>query len=745
MRWPAPLLAASLVVGCGNPGQAPGAAPAASASGSASPVVAGAPDAAALARLRTAEQRRLASGVDEAAARDRDPRIRIAAARALARIGGAPSRPGLLRALDDEHPEVVTWAAYGLSFACDDAREAVGSALAARAVSLAGPAADDARPFAAIARAIGKCAAGTSEATLAAWLGAPGARGRAAALGLAELASAQKRLREETLASLLQAAQGTVAEKPSPEALVPIGRLEAVPPSVRTRLAEVGEGRLGDAGPLRLHVIKALARAGEPAAKSLRAVVEDGATYTPSERAEAARGLARLKRDGADALEGAVTTLARGATAETASAIDPRWAVLPLAVGSLERPGAAREALAALAALPVPADLAPARARRLAHVRCAAARVLAGSDAGDAILLACDPTRGWIGELALVAVLDRGQLEGPRRGRWEALLGARAARTREAALELLGSHREVEGTAAIIATALGAAEPGVVGTAAELVAKHPFLASAPAKRTGKGATRREKDAKPGARPAAAGPGDEEPAAGPIDPRVTRALVAALGRAAGEDDAELIGALADAAGALAVGEARPSLEPLCRHPVPDVRRRVAAAIGLLDRKPHTCPVPAEGVGEPAELARLLAATTRVALTTDVGELTIELDPALAPVAATRLAELVKKGYFDGKIVHRVVPGFVAQLGAPHADGWGGADDAPPLRCETSPLPFDRHVVGMALAGRDTGSSQLFVTLARHPHLDGGYAVVGRADGPWESLAEGDVVSAAKLVE
>jgi cyclophilin family peptidyl-prolyl cis-trans isomerase len=53
------------------------------------------------------------------------------------------------------------------------------------------------------------------------------------------------------------------------------------------------------------------------------------------------------------------------------------------------------------------------------------------------------------------------------------------------------------------------------------------------------------------------------------------------------------------------------------------------------------------------------------------------------------------------------------------------------------------VGVALAGRDTGSSQLFVSLGRLPHLDGEYARVGRAEGDWWRVAEGDVIHSVKV--
>ncbi len=74
---------------------------------------------------------------------------------------------------------------------------------------------------------------------------------------------------------------------------------------------------------------------------------------------------------------------------------------------------------------------------------------------------------------------------------------------------------------------------------------------------------------------------------------------------------------------------------------------------------------------------------------------------------------------------------------------GPPGKPALRCETSPVPFIPLAVGVALAGRDTGSSQLFVMAGRYPHLDGQYAVVGSATGPWTALAEGDVIRSVKV--
>lgn len=730
----------------GSSGPAGSTSPSASALPSSSVPVAPPEDdaasAAAVTRSREAEQRRDVAAVALDDFASRSPRVRLAAATALSRIGGEGSRRGLQRALADEDPAVVARAAYGLGQACAGAGEETVSRLVARAVGLAGAAADDARAFEAIARAVGRCAAPTSEPTLVAWLAGPGSRGRAAALGLGDLASAQKRLREETLASILQLAQGTVAEKPASEAFYAIARLDAVPPSVRKRLAEVASARLAEASPYRLYAIKALGRAGEDAAPALRKVIEDP-SFTPAERAEAVRALAKIGPAGLRALAVSVAALARGATTATVSAIAPDGNVLPLAVSTLDEGRDATEALKALAALPEePSATVPAK-RRLAHVRCAAAAVLAGDAVADPILFACDPSGEGIGERARALVLGKGPIEGGRRTVFDKLLASPHPRTREAAIELLGSHPEVEDAATILAKALEAPELGVVGTSAEVIAKHPRLAAAPAKAKKK--TKKEKKKDDHGLPPAKSEEPETIAVGEVDPRVGKALAAALERAKKAADAEAIGVVLDALGAVAWKDAAPAIEPLCSDPVPDVRKRAGGALALLGGAVKACPPPKEGPPVPAEMAHLVATTTKLAFESDVGDLELVLDPALAPVTVTRIVDLVKAKYFDGKIVHRVVPGFVAQLGAPFGDGWGGADELPALRCETSPVPYDENVVGMALAGRDTGSSQFFVTLARQPHLDGSYATIGTASGPWQSLVDGDRIIEARVLD
>jgi cyclophilin family peptidyl-prolyl cis-trans isomerase len=212
-----------------------------------------------------------------------------------------------------------------------------------------------------------------------------------------------------------------------------------------------------------------------------------------------------------------------------------------------------------------------------------------------------------------------------------------------------------------------------------------------------------------------------------------------------DALEIQAELLRAAGALRLQSARPSIETACRSAQPALREAARAALASMDGKKVACEADPSAPSPPAaELGRLLPGPVKVQWMTDAGPLQLTLDPSLAPVAATRIAELVAKGFYSGIEVHRVVAGYVVQFGDPWGDGYGGAG-LPPLRCETSPVPFVQGTVGVALGGRDTGSSQLFVTLSSSPHIDGGYAVIGKAEGPWDTLVQGDVIEKAAVVK
>jgi cyclophilin family peptidyl-prolyl cis-trans isomerase len=121
----------------------------------------------------------------------------------------------------------------------------------------------------------------------------------------------------------------------------------------------------------------------------------------------------------------------------------------------------------------------------------------------------------------------------------------------------------------------------------------------------------------------------------------------------------------------------------------------------------------------------------------GPVVIRPDPDAAQVTVAQLSRLAGSNYFRGLTFHRVVPDFVVQGGDPRGDGEGGPGFT--LRCEVSPRSYVRGTVGMALAGKDTGGSQVFVTLSPQPHLDGRYTIIGTVVSGMEALdglAEGD---------
>ena len=108
----------------------------------------------------------------------------------------------------------------------------------------------------------------------------------------------------------------------------------------------------------------------------------------------------------------------------------------------------------------------------------------------------------------------------------------------------------------------------------------------------------------------------------------------------------------------------------------------------------------------------------------GRVVIELLPDVAPKHVARIKKLVREGFYDGIIFHRVIEGFMAQTGDPTGTGMGGSD-YPDLRQEFSSEPFVRGTVGMARAQHpDSANSQFFICLEDARHLDGSYTVWGR---------------------
>jgi peptidylprolyl isomerase len=121
----------------------------------------------------------------------------------------------------------------------------------------------------------------------------------------------------------------------------------------------------------------------------------------------------------------------------------------------------------------------------------------------------------------------------------------------------------------------------------------------------------------------------------------------------------------------------------------------------------------------------ATSKKVRLDTTMGPITIELDPAM-PITAGNFETLVKKGYYDGVIFHRIIAGFMLQGGDPTGTGRGGPGYA--IKDEFTPVNRnDRGTISMANAGPDTGGSQFFINLADNNFLDGKHPVFGKVVG------------------
>ena len=112
-----------------------------------------------------------------------------------------------------------------------------------------------------------------------------------------------------------------------------------------------------------------------------------------------------------------------------------------------------------------------------------------------------------------------------------------------------------------------------------------------------------------------------------------------------------------------------------------------------------------------------------LTLESGPVVIELRPDLAPAHVTRIKELVREGFYDGVVFHRVIPGFMAQGGDPTGTG-GGGSEKPDLKAEFSAEPHVRGVCSMARTPNpNSANSQFFICLDDATFLDNQYTVWG----------------------
>jgi cyclophilin family peptidyl-prolyl cis-trans isomerase len=214
---------------------------------------------------------------------------------------------------------------------------------------------------------------------------------------------------------------------------------------------------------------------------------------------------------------------------------------------------------------------------------------------------------------------------------------------------------------------------------------------------------------------------------------------------------------------------PRLSPLA------VVAALVAALGLLaacSGAPATTAPPASSDASASASSTLPATGTAVAIVTDKGSITIELDAAKAPKTVANFVKLVSMGFYDGLRVHRVEAGFVVQAGDPLTKGLSGPElkaildrrqaGAPKstdpaigtggpgwtIPFEKNDLLHDRGVIAMARSqDPDSAGSQFYITLGPAHFLDGSYVVFGKVTQGMDvvdRLAVGDKIVSATVI-
>ena len=120
---------------------------------------------------------------------------------------------------------------------------------------------------------------------------------------------------------------------------------------------------------------------------------------------------------------------------------------------------------------------------------------------------------------------------------------------------------------------------------------------------------------------------------------------------------------------------------------------------------------------------------VTIETTRGTMKAELYPDIAPNTVNNFISLVKQGFYDGTIFHRVIPGFMIQGGDPEGTGMGGPGYGIKGEFTSNGVKNDlKHTTGVLSMARamnpDSAGSQFFIMVADAPHLDGNYASFGR---------------------
>jgi len=169
-------------------------------------------------------------------------------------------------------------------------------------------------------------------------------------------------------------------------------------------------------------------------------------------------------------------------------------------------------------------------------------------------------------------------------------------------------------------------------------------------------------------------------------------------------------------------------------------RAATSYELFASQPTACgadqpPAPGDLTFEAAEDQQIPADATVTAVpTTSCGDITLELDPAVAPETVNSFVFLARQGYFDGSPMHRVLPDFIIQGGDPTGTGLGNPGYTPADEFPEPGTTYDVGDVAMANSGGEgTAGSQFFIVLEENQlHVSLQFTKFGRLAGSEDTI-------------
>ena len=134
-----------------------------------------------------------------------------------------------------------------------------------------------------------------------------------------------------------------------------------------------------------------------------------------------------------------------------------------------------------------------------------------------------------------------------------------------------------------------------------------------------------------------------------------------------------------------------------------------------------------------------------ITTNKGDIHLDLFADKTPVTVASFVNLVQHGYYDGLIFHRVIPNFMIQGGCPNGNGMGG----PGYKFEDECKPELKHdrpgILSMANSGPGTNGSQFFITHVPTPHLNGKHTVFGAVVSADDQKIVNAIVKGDKIIK